>query len=72
MYFIQMALVLFQITVREGFPVCRINHFGIQRNHLLPGPPVIVKVLNPDDGALDAGEAIHGSIAAEQNAVLEY
>ena len=55
-YFVQMVLVLFQITGREGLTVCRINQRRIQFNHLLPGMPVIVQVLNPDDGALDAGK----------------
>ena len=72
MYSAQMTLVLFQITGLEGFPVCWIYHLGVQLNHLLPGPHVIVQILNPDDGALDAGKAIHGGIAAEQNAVLEH
>ena len=67
-----MTIIFFQIIGREGLSVRGINHRWIQFDHLLPRLPVLLQVLNPDDGALDAGEAIHGGIATEQDAVLQH
>ena len=66
-----MALVFHQVFCRKRLAVRWIYHCGIERNHLLPRPLVLLLVLNPDDDAPDAGKVVHRCIATEQDAVFQ-
>ena len=49
----------------------RVNHLWIEHNHLVPRLFVLLNIFNPDDGALEARETVHGRISTEEDAVFQ-